>query len=167
MRDAIHIGLLALVFAFLATRFPSSLPSAPAVATAPAFASFITLSPAAHSAWLESARTSWQVRNQARSRPSIGRLDADIPLLAEILPPIQPVVFRHPKQAAADIPMSDGDTYSFLPPSGGADMAEFSAPPRAKDADVPARQGEPAKPAFDRKSMVSFEQSRILKEIMQ
>ena len=88
MRDALHIFGLFAVFAFLALQFPKGavLDEKESAGSAP-FAEFVTLSPKAHAVYLDAARTSWQVKNEARSRPSIGRLDADVPLLSELLPP--------------------------------------------------------------------------------
>ena len=100
MRDALHIFGLFAVFAFLALQFPKGavLVEKESAERAP-FAEFVTLSPNAHAVYLDAARTSWQVKNEARSRPSIGRLDADVPLLSELLPP--------PSLTLASLPSSD------------------------------------------------------------
>ena len=163
MRDALHIGGLFLMFAFLATRFPSAAPLPPDVGPRPAFASFVTFTPAAHAARLEAARTSWQVRSQARSRPSIGRLDTGIPLLSETLPPPATAAFPLPGPARSRLPPPDAETYALLPGTEGAEMPEFA--PRARrtePADTPVRP-----PAFGRDEMLSTDNSTILKEIMQ
>ncbi len=168
MRDFLHISGLFLAFAFLATRFPTDLPLAfgNEKATAPSFASFITLSSAAHAARLEAARTSWQVRSRARGRPAIGRLDADIPLLAETLPPPLNATFNPSSLPnASGLPPPDAETYAFLPPTAGGDEPGFAIPSRREGKAVPEgdRQDHPA---FGRDEMLSIENSRTLKEIM-
>ena len=123
MRDALHIFGLFAVFAFLALQFPKG---AVLVEKEPAerapFAEFVTLSPNAHAVYLDAARTSWQVKNEARSRPSIGRLDADVPLLSELLPP--------PSLTLASLPSSDA---APLPPPKGSGLpsCRISCSPRA------------------------------------
>ena len=161
MRDALHIGGLFLVFAFLATRFPPVAPLPHGDGDRPAFASFVTLTPAAHAALLGAARTSWQVRSQARSRPSIGRLDSGIPLLSEALPPPEPVDFPPLDPETSSLPPPDSEAYALLPRTEGAAMPEF-APRRAESAGASARR-----PAFGREEMLSTDNSTILKEIMQ
>ena len=162
MRDALHIGGLFLVFAFLATRFPSVAPLPQGDDARPAFASFVTLSSEAHAARLESARTSWQVRSQARGRPSIGRLDSGIPLLSDALPAPAQAEFPRLDPDASSLPPPDAETYALLPGTEGAAMPEFA--PRARKAesgDAPARP-----PAFGREEMLSTDNSTTLKEIM-
>ena len=166
MRDALHIGGLFLVFAFLVTRFPADLPFAPVSEerASPLFASFVTLSPAAHAARLEAARTSWQVRSRARGRPSIGRLDSDIPLLMETLPPPETGGFSASQSDISDLPPPDVETYALLPPTAGADMPEFLPSTRRAETVDPSTQT--SRQVFGRDEMLSTENSRTLKEIM-
>jgi len=167
MRDALHmIGLFA-VFAFLALQFPESAVSKGAreMARAP-FATFVTLSPAAHAAYLDRARTSWQVRSEARSRPNIGRLDSDVPILSEALPPPVFYLATLPSAPSAPLPPPDPETYSLLPPTRGANVPAFAVRvPRAEADRLP--EDATAKAAFGRAEMLSTENSKILKEIMQ
>ena len=166
MRDVFYIGGLFLVFAFLATRFPSQLPADPPPSVPVPFASFVTFSPAAHAAQLEAARTSWQVRNRARGRPSIGRLDADIPLLSDALPP--PTIGGFPRQSAlsGDFPEPDAATYAFLPPTMGAALPDFAIPanPAATPHLPEGRTDRP--PTFGLNEMLSIENYRTLKELI-
>ena len=167
MRDALHIAGLFAVFAFLALQFPEGavLEEKGAVERAP-FAEFVTLSPEAHAVYLDAARTSWQVKNEARSRPSIGRLDADVPLLSELLPPPSLSLVSLPVPDATPLPPPDPETFSLIPPTRGADMPTFAVRARHAETDHPPE--DPAtKPAFGRAEMLSTENSRILKEIMQ
>ena len=167
MRDAFHIGGLFLVFAFLMTRFPADLPIMSNVekSDTPPFASFITLSPAAYAAWQEAARTSWQIRSQARGRPLIGRLDSDIPLLTETLPPPMANALPLSSSDVFCLPPPDIDTYAFLPPTVGAAMPEFAPPAqRMKVVDPPA--DHVSRVTFEKDEMLSIENSRTLKEIM-
>lgn len=166
MRDVLHIGCLFLVFVFLATRFPADLPSGLPPEPPASFASFITLSPAAHAAQLEAARTSWQVRSRARGRPSIGRLDADVPLLSAALPPPAAGGFpQHPVLSVA-LPEPDAATYAFLPPTEGAAMPDFAIPTPPATASHPP-EGRPGRtPAFGRREMLSIEDYRTVKELI-
>ena len=135
MRDALHIVALVLVFAFLATRFPSELSfDGTSGAEQPTFASFVTLSPSDHAACLEATRTSWQVRAEARGKHSIWRLDSDVQMLDDRLPP--PVFDDMPLPSPSGPPFATPpiDTYSLLPPTFGAEMDEFAPPSRPEDA---------------------------------
>ena len=166
MRDVFHIGGLFLVFAFLVTRFPSDLAlPAESAKAAPPFAAFVTLSPEAHAAWLEAARTSWQVRSRARGRPSIGRLDSDIPLLKEALPPPEMGGFAPLSSDVSDLPPPDVETYAFLPPTAGADMPDFALPAR-RAASATSAVTVPPPAAFGRDEMLSIEKTKTLKEIL-
>ena len=167
MRDALHIFGLFAVFAFLALQFPKGvvLEEAEPVAHA-SFAEFVTLSPKAHAVYLDAARTSWQVKSEARSRPSIGRLDADVPVLSELLPPPSLSFASLPTPDAAPLPPPTPETFALIPPTRGADMPTFAV--RALHAETDHPPEDPAtKPAFGRAEMLSTENSRILKEIMQ
>ena len=166
MRDFLHISCLFLVFAFLATRFPSEVPFVPPQAAPASFASFVTLSPAAHAAQLEAARTSWQVRSKARGRPSIGRLDADIPLLSETLPPPAAAGFPYSPLEPVPFPEPDLATFAFLPPTAGAEMPDFAIRAFQTQGHQPpeGRTGRP--PAFDRREMLSTKDYRTLKELL-
>ena len=127
MRDTLHIAGLFAVFAFLALQFPKgALLEERESAEQATFAEFVTLSPDAHAVYLEAARTSWQVKNEARSRPSIGRLDADVPLLSELLPPPSLYLAPLPSPDAAPLPPPDPETYALIPPTRGADMPAFA-----------------------------------------
>ena len=165
MRDVLHIGGLFLVFAFLVTRFPSVVPLPSSDGARSAFAAFVTLSPAAHAARLEAARTSWQVRSRARGRPSIGRLDSDVPLLAETLPAPETEAFSVLPSDVSFLSSPDVETYAFLPPTVGADMPEFVIrAQQAETVDPPADRT--SRMVFGREEMLSTENSRTLKEIM-
>ena len=162
MRDAIYIVGLFLVFAFLVTRYPSEMPAA-AVSPCPAFASFIMLSPAAHAAWLEAARTSWQVRNQGRGRPSFGRLDFDVPLLSATIPPVSLAGFSPLPSPEMALPPPDAATYAFLPPTCGADLPDFAIPRTGAEAVSPPGDG---RISFSRREMLSLDHYKSVKEIM-
>ena len=167
MRDALHIFGLFAVFALLALQFPKGalLEEREPVERAP-FAEFVTFSPKAHAVYLEAARTSWQVKNEARSRPSIGRLDADVPLLSELLPPPSLSLATLPSPDATPLPPPDPETFALIPPTRGADMPAFAVRVLRAETDHPPEEPA-AKPAFGRAEMLSTENSRILKEIMQ
>lgn len=167
MRDAIHIMGLALLFVFLAVQYPlaDAVDCAGAADTA-AFASFITLSPAAHAAYIDATRTSWQVSNEARGMPSIGRLDSDVPMLSNTLPPIPD---PNPDTSAPEgpqLPSPDPDVYSLIPPTMGGDVSAFAV--RSLPGETDRRPGDRAeKAAFGRDEMLSVDNYRSLKEIMQ
>ena len=166
MRDVLHIGCLFFVFAFLMTRFPTDVPTGqPSPPPAP-FAAFVTFSPAAHAAQLEAARTSWQVRSRARGRPSIGRLDADVPLLAETLPPPAPGVFQQRLGKPESLPEPDVSTYAFLPPTAGAEMPDFTIRAGRSAAVRPAERRTSHPPVFGKDEMLSLDGYRTLKELM-
>ena len=167
MRDAFHIFALFAVFAFLALQFPKGalLEEKEPAERAP-FAEFVTLSTQAHAVYLEAARTSWQVKNEARSRPSIGRLDADLPLLSELLPPPSLSFATLPSPGATSLPPPDPETFALIPPTRGADMPAFAVRVLHAETDHPPEEPA-AKPVFGRAEMLSTENSRILKEIMQ
>jgi len=161
MRDVLHIGCLFLVFAFLVTRYPSEMPSVADSARAyPSFAAFVELSPSAHAARLAAARTSWQVRSQAR----IGQLDSDVPLLSETLPP--PVVPEvHPFAGnGAELVAPDANTYSFLPPTAGAEMPDFAIKGLQRPAGGALELQD--RRAFGKDQMLAIEDYETLKEIM-
>ena len=167
MRDALHIFGLFAVFAFLALQFPKGvLQEKKELAERAPFAEFVTLSPNAHAIYLDAARTSWQVKNEARSRPSIGRLDADVPLLSELLPPPSLSLAPLPPTDAVPLPPPDPETFALIPPTRGADMPAFAVRVLHAETDHPPEESA-AKPAFGRAEMLSTENSRILKEIMQ
>jgi len=167
MRDALHILGLFVVFAFLALQFPEGVMLAEkgSAERAP-FAEFVTLSPDAHAVYLDAARTSWQVKNEARSRPTIGRLDADVPLLSELLPPPSLSLASLPPPDAVPLPPPDPETYALIPPTRGADLPAFAVRVLRAETDRPP-EAPAATPAFGRAEMLSTENSRILKEIMQ
>ena len=167
MRDALHIFGLFAVFAFLALQFPKGvLLEQKELAERAPFAEFVTLSPNAHAVYLDAARTSWQVKNEARSRPSIGRLDADVPLLSELLPPPSLTLAPLPPPDATPFPPPDPETFALIPPTRGANMPAFAV--RVLRAETPpSSQESDTKPTFGRAEMLSTENSRILKEIMQ
>ena len=160
MRDIVQIGALMLLFAFLATRFPEKLPfEAKENAEQPPFAAFVELSPEANAALIESARTSWQVRSEARSRPSIGRLDSGVPLLEDVPPPHAPPSFPHLRLGRDPLGAPTVDAYSLLPETRGAEVPAFTVkapPPRA--AAAPA--------AFSTNDMISTDNYSTLKEMM-
>lgn len=168
MRDAIYIVLLFIVFAFLATRFPHNVPLSFVAASERMrpFASFVSLSPDVNAACLDAVRTPWQVRRDARSRPSIGRLDSGIELLDETMPK---VVAKLPVD---DLPTSFGPlpsgsaAYSLLPFTMGCDVAAFAV--RAQSGKTVAGIRNPAAhpETFSRDDMLSAENSTVLKEVM-
>ena len=167
MRDALHITGLFLLFAFLALQYPQvdagAFRSDEDVAS---FASFVTLSPAAHAAFIEAARTSWQVSNEARGTLSVGRLDSDVPLLSDALPPLSGPNLSMPSADGAPIPPPDPDAYSLIPPTMGRDEPAFAARAPLTETDHPPDESS-AKAAFAREDMLSTENSKTLKEIMQ
>ena len=167
MRDALHMAGLFAVFAFLALQFPEAAVSKGGRGSEhPPFAAFVTLSPAAHAAYLDSARTSWQVKSEARSRPTIGRLDSDVPILSETFPPPVFYLTAVPSAPPTPLPPPGPETYSLLPPTLGADMPAFAVRVLQAETDHPPEETT-AKPAFGRAEMLSTDNSRILKEIMQ
>ena len=167
MRDAIHITGLILLFAFLAGQYPLvDAGKSGGGADTKAFASFITLSPAAHAAYIEATRTSWQVSNEARGMPSIGRLDSDVPLLSDMMPPLTKPNLAMPAPEGPNVPPPDPDVYSLIPPTMGMDVRAFALNVRRGDADLRAKETA-AKEAFGKADMLSTENSRTLKEIMQ
>ncbi len=167
MRDLLHILVLFLVFGFLLTRFPREImhlddresPQLP-------FASFLILSPEEHAACIDATRTSWQVRNDLSGRPSVGRLDADVRLLEDAIPPppsyevgtIPPGAWLHPPTSY---------TYFFLPPSMGRSEPAFAIRAPHADADHPPETERRTDVPFGIKEMLSVENSRTLKEIME
>lgn len=160
MRDWLHVCGLFALFAFLATRFPPVSPE-PSPAPRAGFAAYVTLSSARHDALLESARTSWQVRSEARSRPSVGRLDADVPLLSDSLPPPAEAVFRDAPAVRKAIGEPDARTCSFLPATMGAEFPDY-APGNGR-----AAAPSVGEQTFRREELLSTENSPILKELMQ
>ena len=167
MRDLVHMGCLAAIFAFLATRFPSAIPDGASadVASQP-FAAFVELSPEAHAAYLAAARTSWQVRSETRWKPSVGRLDAGVPLLADALPAPALEVVRCEAPQGPDLQPRDVREYVFIPQTEGADVPAFSIKTQHAESDYPIE--EPVRrPAFGREDMLSTDNSRTIKELMQ
>lgn len=169
MRDAIYIVLLFIVFAFLATRFPHNVPLSFVSASERMrpFASFVSLSPDVNAACLDAVRTPWQVRRDARNRPSIGRLDSGIGLLNETMPK---VVAKLPADdhlpPAVGLPPFGSAAYSLLPFTMGRDVAAFAvrAQPGKTGASVRSPAAHPE--MFSRDDMLSAENSTVLKEIM-
>ena len=167
MRDLLHIVVLFLVFGFLATRFPREImhldDSEGAQLT---FASFLVLSPKEHAACIEATRASWQVRNELSGRPSVGRLDAGVQFLENAIPPPPSYpVDSIPPGAWLQRPTTY--TYSFLPPSMGRNEPAFAVRVPNADADHPPEAEQRADRPFGMKEMLSTENSRTLKEIMQ
>ena len=161
MRDVLYIFSLFAFFLLLATDFPGGLatPCPPPVRPA-AFASFVELPPSVHAAYLESARTTWQVRNGLRLRPVIGSLDSGVPLLADGLPPRDGVVFADVEIPAMPVGAADIGSYSLMPASEGADIPAFSVRPAGHDAPIPTE-------TFSRKDMLSIDNYGKIKEMIQ
>ncbi len=168
MRDAVHIvGLLSL-FAFLGMQFPSGAakPALMADGRDRPFASFVTLSPEAYATCLDAARTSWQVRSEARSRLAIGRLDSGIPLLDDSIAAPEFPIMNDAAPAPSRLPPPDVETYSLLPSTMGMEVPALST--RAIDvrsAGSSEKAGKSA--AFSREEMLSVDGMKTLKEIMQ
>ena len=163
MRDLLYIvGLLAAV-CILAADFPVSAANVSGEESVRVpFASYVELSPSAHAAFLESARTSWQVRSGSRGRPVIGSLDSGVPLLMESLPAREKVEFRRMDGSDSPVGNVDIDVYSLLPGPAGVDSPRFSAKPQRG---MPEGGGKDM--AFPKAEMLSVDQFRKLKEIMQ
>lgn len=163
MRDLLYIvGLLAAV-CILAADFPVSVVNVCNEGSVRIpFASYVELSPSVHAAYLESARTSWQVRRGSRGRPAIGSLDSGIPLLMESLPVREKVEFRRMDGLDSPVGNVDIDMYSLLSGSKGVDSPRFSARPRSG-----APEGGDNDMAFPKDEMLSVDQFRKLKEIIQ
>ena len=167
MRDLIHIVALFLVFGFLATRFPREIMRLDDSEGAQLpFASFLVLSPAEHAACIEATRTAWQLRNELRARPSIGRLDAGVKFLEDEIPP-PPTHQEGPIPPGAWFQRPTTYTYSLLPPSMGRNEPAFAVRDPHADADHPPEPEKRAEKPFGMKEMLSTENSRTLKEIMQ
>lgn len=168
MRDAIYVIGLFLIFSFLAMQFPLGVVDERCVhdsGNAP-FATYVTLTPETYAVYLDAARTSWQVRRDARGRPYIGRLDSDIQLLDEsILPPLVNVPAA-PRHSGPPIPPPEIETYSMIPPTKGVDVAAFSMRASRAERDHPPEETS-ERHSFGRTDMLSTDNSRILKEIMQ
>jgi hypothetical protein len=163
MRDFLYIlGLMAAI-CILAMDFPVAVANAcgDSPLRAP-FASYVELSPSVHAAYLESAKTSWQVRNGARAHPAIGRLDSGVPLLMEALPAHEKVEFGRIEGSASPVGTVDVGVYSLLPGSEGVDSPRFSAKPQCDMAEDGGNDK-----AFPKDEMLSVDQFRKLKEIMQ
>lgn len=161
MRDALYIFCLFVLFLLLAADFPDGLATTcPPPVRHAAFASFVELPSSLHAAYLESARTTWQVRNGSWRGPVIGSLDSGVPFLAESLPPREEVVF-----AGIEIPVMpagpiDVGTYSLMPTSEGVDNPTFST--------RPSEQGElGVQEPFSRKDMLSIDNYGKIKEMIQ
>ena len=161
MRDALYIFCLFAFFLLLAADFPSGLATSCTVPERqPVFASFVELPPSVHAACLESARTTWQVRNGSRSRPIIGSLDSGVPLLLDSLPPREGVVFADIEIPVMSTVPIDIGAYSLMPESEGADNPAFSTRPTRQDAAVPTEM-------FSRKDMLSVDNYGKIKEMIQ
>ena len=101
----------------------------------------------------------------ARGRPLIGRLDSDIPLLAETLPPPETGGFSDLPPDVPGLPPPDVETYAFLPPTAGADMPDFIPAVTRAESVAPSADRAP-RMTFGLEEMLSTENSRTLKEIM-
>ena len=163
MRDILYIlGLMAIIF-FLAADFPVAV--ADVCRKEPShvsFASYVELSPTVHAAYLEAARTSWQVRSGSRRRPVIGSLDSDVPLLSESLPEQEKVEFKKIDKLDSPIGSLDVNVCLLMPGSEGADISKFASKPQLS---VPDNDSK--KVFFTKDEMLSVEQFKKLKEIMQ
>ena len=163
MRDLLYIAGLLAAICILAADFPVSAANVSGEESVRVpFASYVELSPSVHAAYIESARTSWQVRSGSRGRPVIGSLDSGVPLLMESLPVREKVEFRRLEGLGLPVVPIDVDVYSLLPGSEGADSPRFSAKPQRG---MPEGGGKDM--AFPKAEMLSVEQFSKLKEIMQ
>lgn len=160
MRDVLYITGLFVAFTLLAMDFPSGLSKSFQAPSPPSFASFVELSPSAHAACLESARTSWQVRSGFRGSPVIGSLDSSFPLLTDYLPEKEKVEFRKIETLALPVGQVDVGEYSLLPASEGMDSPMLSTRPVGIG-------GGDAKDQFSRSEMLSVDAFGKIKEIMQ
>ena len=161
MRDVLYIFCLFVFFMLLAADFPGGLASpCQAPGRQPAFASFVELSQSVHAVCLESARTTWQVRNGSRRRPVIGSLDSGVPLLFDSLPPREGVVFADVEMSAMPVGPVEIGTYSLIPASEGFDSPAFSTRPARQDA-------EDAAETFSMKDMLSVDNYGKIKEMIQ
>ena len=163
MRDLLYIvGLMAAICIFAAD-FPVAVATVCKEGSARVpFASYVELSPSVHAAYLESARTSWQVRSGSRVRPVIGSLDSGVPLLMETLPAWVKVEFSRVEGMDSPVGPVDVDVYSLLPGTEGVNSQKFSAKPCYG---VP--EGVDKAMAFPKAEMLSVDQFRKIKEIMQ
>lgn len=164
MRETLYIlGLMGAIF-LLALDFPAgAVGIAPQARVRPPFASYVELSPSAHAACLEAAKTSWQVRSGSRGRPVIGSLDSGVPLLMDSLPSPEKVVFRECDVSDSPVGLAEIDVYSLMPGTEGVDSPSFKVRPQGDDG---AKAGE-RKAAFPRADMLSIKDFGKLKEIMQ
>ena len=166
MRDAFYIFGLFAFFLLLAADFPAQLAEdRPLPARKSTFASFVELPPSVHAAYLESARTTWQVRSGSRGRPVIGSLDSGVPLLTDSLPPREKVVFGVIEIPDMPVGATDIGAYSLVPATGGADSPVFCA--RPANSCAPGDSGGDASAPFRRSDMLSIDNYGKLKEIMQ
>lgn len=167
MRDILYIFGLFAFFLLLAADFPEGMAERCA-ASEPraAFASFVELPPAMHAACLESARTTWQVRNGSRGRPVIGILDSGIPLLTDHLPPRENVVFKDIEIQSKPVGPTDISVYSLMPATEGVNSPAFETR-SISDSAVVKEVGASAKAPFPDDEMLSTDRYRKLKEIMQ
>ena len=92
----------------------------------------------------------------------IGSLDSGVPLLMEALPAYEKVEFRRMDGMDSPVGNVDIDVYSLLPGSEGVDSPRFSAKPQRG---IP--EGGNKDMAFPKAEMLSVDQFRKLKEIMQ
>ena len=166
MRDLIHIAGLLSLFAFLGIQFPGGAvnPALVADGRGRPFASFVMLSPEAYASCLDAARTSWQVRSEARSRLAIGRLDSGIPLLDDSIAAPEFPIMNDAAPAPSRLPPPDVETYSLLPSTMGMDVPALSTRATAS-AGSGEKEGKQA--AFSREEMLSVDGMKTLKEIMQ
>jgi hypothetical protein len=159
MRDLAYITGLFAAFVLLAMDFPSQIADSRRSVPSPAFASFVELSSSAHSACLEAARTSWQVRSGSMGNPVIGSLDSGFPLLAEHLPACEKVKFKDVAISSFPVGRVDAGEYSLMPMTEGQDIPMPSPMPS------PIGGDEVEKP-FPRSEMLSTDVLKKIKEIM-
>lgn len=166
MRDALHIVGLLLLFSFLGMQFPNDAMSCAVQNGADRpFASFVQLSPEAHAACLDAARTSWQVRSAARSRLAVGRLDSGIPLLDDSIAAPAFSLREDAPPPPTRLPPPDEGAFVLLPPTMGRSIPSLTT--HALATDRPSDSGNAARhEAFSRDEMLSVEGMNSLKEIM-
>ena len=92
----------------------------------------------------------------------IGSLDSGIPLLTDSLPARGKVEFRRMGVSVLPVGPANVEVYSLLPGSEGSDISVFSSRPQGVVPDDCAKGA-----AFPKDEMLSVDQFRKLKEIMQ
>ena len=92
-----------------------------------------------------------------RKRERIGLTNCSISLMSSVTISALPSMFWTNGNA---------ETYALIPPTRGADMPAFAVRVLRAETDHPPEEPA-AKPAFGRAEMLSTENTRILKEIMQ